>query len=316
MLISGAVLQELIGRIYDCAVEPELWPGTLTAVRDAMKVACVAITFVDSTPEMLGGQPMLRVHLSDWDKSWFDKLIPMLPSTPGLDEFMHTEIDGSWSQMQMVEEVDFQETPFYQQWVKPQGLRDCASALFLKRNRIFGTLSCPTFAGQPLVSQEMRDLCAMLAPHIRRSILIGDTVDQGKLMLRLYRSVLDEVSTGIILVNRSGVISYVNAAADAELSRARVLTALGGKLVTQRRESQRALTEAIERAITGDAALGVRALACRSMPRMAKGRLPMCCPWCEATCGWSLAPGWRRSSSRAGRMGNRQVSRYCGRCWM
>jgi hypothetical protein len=66
--------EKLVGSIYDCAANPELWPDALGQVRDSVGGAYALAGFIDMTEVAQGRPPYVkRVH-SGWDEDWLRKL--------------------------------------------------------------------------------------------------------------------------------------------------------------------------------------------------------------------------------------------------
>lgn len=102
---------------------------------------------------------------------------------------------------------------------------------------------------------------AVFAGHVRRSFKINQLVDQGRAELVLQRKVLDSLSVAVAIVGQGRRIAYANAAAATMLFASDLLCSQGGCFGTFRGAKQTlALETAIDRACTGDAALGTAGL--------------------------------------------------------
>jgi hypothetical protein len=70
LLIDGKIMdkyEQLVGEIYDCAANPELWPDTLSKVRDHIGAAFVVVSSVDLSTLAYGKTPHSVYRLSPWD---------------------------------------------------------------------------------------------------------------------------------------------------------------------------------------------------------------------------------------------------------
>ena len=67
-------LSQVIGQIYDCAVDPTLWVPTLTAIRDKMDMAYVHVNFIDGNYHADGDNSHLSVFQSEWSQQWMERL--------------------------------------------------------------------------------------------------------------------------------------------------------------------------------------------------------------------------------------------------
>ncbi|MGL4489929.1 MAG: hypothetical protein ACRCU5_10855, partial [Rhizobiaceae bacterium] len=144
-------LSETIGHIYDCAIDPALWKPTLLVIRDKLDMAYVHINFFDQND--YGDTPSTRasVFQSDWPREWIDMLPQVVFTIPGIERWIALDIDQSRSQLQFMSEADFHQTAFYNDWVKPQGLRDYCYTTTAKREKLTGSIGAASYASRALI---------------------------------------------------------------------------------------------------------------------------------------------------------------------
>lgn len=250
-------LSGTIGQIYDCAIDPTIWSSTLVSIRDRMNMAYVHINFLDSSFYMEGSNTQPGIFQSEWDQDWIAKLPQLLPTIPGIERWVGLDIDDSISQMQTATETEFQQSVIYQQWVKPQGLRDYCYTSLAKRETMNGSIGAAIYAKRELINDAARDTFRLLAPHIRRSLLISGMLDEGKLQLQLYRKLLDRIGAGVMIVAQDCRLVYANEIADALLSEGLTLTVRQNKVTTSSPPHAKGLKDALDRACTEtDTAIG------------------------------------------------------------
>jgi DNA-binding CsgD family transcriptional regulator len=249
---------KLIGAIYDCAANPELWPNAMGMVRDAVGGAYALAGFVDMTEVALGRPPVLTRVNSTWDDDWLRKLEALTGKLPNGGGVEGGYIDRSWTQLTTISEVEFQTTEFFNSWAKPQGLRDVINTPYLMRSSIVGILSVPSYATRDPYGTAECQLIERISPHVRRAMLINDLTDKGKLALALYRQVLDQLSVAVFVVGLGRRIVFTNAAGDAMLSDANHVRSVAGVLSAQHIIGMpSALDDAIDRAAKGDTSIGI-----------------------------------------------------------
>jgi DNA-binding CsgD family transcriptional regulator len=249
---------KLVGSIYDCAANPELWPDTLGQVRDSVGGAYALAAFVDMTELALGRPTNFKRINSTWDEDWLRKLEVLSDKLPNGGGVAGAEIDRSWTQLTRATEAEFQTTEFYNVWAKPQGLRDVVNTPYLLRSSMIGMLSVPCFATREPYNSSECELIERITPHVRRAMLINDMTDKGKLALALYRQVLDQLSVAVFVVGLGRRIVFTNASGDAMLSEGNHVRSVSGTLNAQRIiGAPSALDDAIDRAAAGDTAIGI-----------------------------------------------------------
>jgi DNA-binding CsgD family transcriptional regulator/PAS domain-containing protein len=247
-LYSTDELSRVIGKIYDCAIDPTLWVPTLTTIRDKMDMAYVHVNFVDGNYHPDGDNSHLSVFLTAWSQDWMDKLPQWYGQIPGLERWAVMDVDDSISQMLCVTEDEFHKSGVYQQWVRPQGLRDYCFTQVAKRNRMTGSVGAATYSSRDLINENERGMFRLLAPHFRRSLLISGLLDEGKLQVQLYRQLLDRIGTGVVMVGQGARLVYANEAADRLLASGASLTVRQNAVTAASPPHAKGLRSALDRA--------------------------------------------------------------------
>jgi DNA-binding CsgD family transcriptional regulator/PAS domain-containing protein len=257
MKISEENYDQLVGKIYDCAANPTLWPGAIESVRQIINAAYILVGLTDESATANGGIPTFNYWNTSWDKSWLNDLVPRLKDIPRIESLYNGEIDTVWLQLDHLSEVEFSKTAFFNEWVKPQGLYDTCNIVTMRRDKMIGMFTAPIRNDRPRYSPDEISLMTRLAPHIRRSMSIADMVDKGRLSVTLYQSVLDTLSVAVVLLGHAGRIVYANAAAERLFEENTIIMRSGGALIPKRAEIRLALSDAIARALRGDQAIGI-----------------------------------------------------------
>ena len=245
-------LSGVIGQIYDCAVDPLLWVPTLAAIRDKMDMAYVHINFIDGNYHADGDNSDLSVFQSEWSQSWMERLPQWYGQIPGLERWAGMDVDDSISQMLCVTEAEFHKSEVYQQWVRPQGLRDYCFTQVAKRNGMAGSVGAATYSSRGLVNESERRTFRLLAPHFRRSLLISGMLDDGKLQVQLYRRLLDRIGAGVLIVGQDARLVYTNETAERLLSLGVNLTVRHNKVTAASPPHAKGLQAALDRACMQD----------------------------------------------------------------
>lgn len=250
--------EQILGDVYDCAVNPDLWPQTLERIRATLGCAYVMFGYADLSMPSSDGIPMQQLRSTSWDAVWFQELEALLPKIPGIEAYWRGGVDVPWVQMDHLEEAAFQRSEFYEEWVRPQGLRDCMNTAFYDRKLLFGSFSVTTDDKAPLIGPREKDFAARITPHIRRAVSINSMVDRSNLALTLYRKVLDALSVVVLIVDAGGRLVYANALADVMLSKGDFIAFQNGHIRARRGEGMPDyLQPAIARAAQGSGSLGI-----------------------------------------------------------
>ncbi|MER9307027.1 helix-turn-helix transcriptional regulator [Mesorhizobium sp. M0293] len=266
--LSGEVLSSIIGDIYDCVLNPDGWAGVMTRITEAVDAAYTTVALASTAGNhgrFAAQSPwdpvQMRVLQEDYD---FDAI-------PGLKAAVVGDIDTPVATLSHMSEADLQQTPFFQNWAKPQGLREACITKFVHTPDRIGLMGCTTRADRGIISAEEQRFLALLSPHLRRASLIGDLLDQARVTANLYRQVLDHLAVPVVLTGANGAILHANGAAERMFSLQGPIFSRNGLLQVQNSAVARALLDAIASAASADASLGSRGIG---LPISAPGQPP------------------------------------------
>jgi DNA-binding CsgD family transcriptional regulator len=249
---SRATLSELIGRIYDCAVQPELWPKTLHSIRQALNLAFLQVVSVDGHRLRKGEAVQTLAFKTLFEQGWMADFARHFNSIPGGHDWIEAEIDTPISQMQLVSEEEFRQSEFYKSWIGPRGLRDSCTTPLVRRDHMICALTASGAAERELFNDGDRETFRLLSPHIRRSLMIGDMLDDGNYKVNLYRELLDRIATSVMIVSPGARLVYANSAGEKMLSDGQNIKIRNGELQSTYPAFAASLRTAFERACSDD----------------------------------------------------------------
>ncbi len=248
-------LAELIGHIHDAALDPALWTEVLTRITEFVGGQACGLVSKDpanklgATHYYCGVDPHY-IHLYSETYSVFDPLATLPP------------VGQVVTIPDLVSYDEYRRGPFYQEWLQPQGWLDTASVVLEHSGASPAIIlvAIPNKA-KGMVDDEMRRRIALIAPHARRAVLIGKSMDRKRTEAEAFAESLDGLSAGMFLVDAKGWIVHVNAAGRDMLYEGDLLRSIGGRLVTRNSHIDHTLREVFAAAASGDTAIGTKAIA-------------------------------------------------------
>ncbi|MCC7251041.1 helix-turn-helix transcriptional regulator [Hyphomicrobium sp.] len=243
---STAPLLDLVGDLYDCAIDPALWPATCERLALLMNGVQTAIALHDTVTQEVSLKASWNVDpaLEEVMKANFH-INPLVPSV------WYTDIDEPFSTIGCLGEHEFKNCYFYRHVVAPFNIGDSALCLLAKSVRQFGSLSIQRLRDQPAFTPEELAVLRLLAPHIRRAVMIADLLDARALERNMLTATLDLMNAGVILTDEVGRIAFANQAAQRWLDDGSALRRRGDQISA----ADAACADDLNRAIT-DAASG------------------------------------------------------------
>jgi DNA-binding CsgD family transcriptional regulator/PAS domain-containing protein len=217
-------VSDLIAQIYDAGLDPSLWVDVLAGIAH----------FVGGPAAMLLTESAAKKSVYDhgtdprYRQLYFDHYIDLDPATTGA---FSADIDEPLAASDIIPHHEFLATRFYREWARPQGLADFVicrldhSATSRAMIRVF------RHARDGAVDEQARRRMRLIAPHVRRSVLVGRLIDLKTAETATYADVLDGIGAGVFLVDAGARIVHANIAGQVLLEAANVLRAVDGRVV-------------------------------------------------------------------------------------
>lgn len=250
-------LSDLVGHIYDAALDRTLWPGVLTTLSEFVGGIGAALYSKDAVGYQ--GHVHHYVGIEPYFKQlYFKEYIKIDPTSAGQ---VSAAIDQPVAVADLMPYGVFAATQFYHEWVQPQRLVDFVATVVDRSatsGAIFGVFR---HERDGVTDNDARYRMRLTAPHIRRATLIGRMFDLKSAEVATFSETLDGFGAGIFLLDAGGRIVHANASGHGILSASEVLRVVGGRLVASDAQTDQTLREIFALAGQGDAELGTRGIA-------------------------------------------------------
>jgi DNA-binding CsgD family transcriptional regulator/PAS domain-containing protein len=257
--ISPGLVSDLVAAIYDCAIDPDRWPGALEAIVDATGFAGAALA-VNELPSMkvlmhstAGIEPRWLVRLADYA----DDLAGMWG---GLDTVKSAPMDAVHVNSDYTPPEKKRTFAYYREWLQPQGYADGAVLILVRDPRAIGSLGFFWSVGQGPIGDRQKELCRLILPHLQRATAISRLLDVQALARAGLAATLNALRAGVVLVTRDLRIVYANDAAGAAMQRGEAIRTSQGRFVVDEPVAAAALASAVRLAADNEAGIGRRGL--------------------------------------------------------
>jgi len=267
-------LSRLIGHIYDAALDPDRW----------LDVLARAATFCNTATATIGSFDFVH-QKSNITKHWgydphqFQVL---------LDKYLKLDPLRSVAWLPSVGDVvangDLMPYEEYMasaigQWGRPQGYVDGAQVVLDKSATAIALFHVIRHERMGRVDDALRRRMGLLAPHLRRAILIGKIIDLHKIEAAALADTLDGIAAGMFLLDTDAHIIHANARGRSMIEERDLFRSLDGRLAATDLQADQSLRDIVTAAGGGDALLGARGitipLAARSGKRYVAHALPL-----------------------------------------
>jgi len=247
-------LSDLIGVVYDAAIDPSRWEDAIAG----------AARFVGGTGAGLFCKDVGVPHASIPHRVGFQTPLPVAlfqQIYPAAEGHFLGDLEQPIATTDLMSFGELAESELYRQWAEPQGLVDFLSAVVDRTTistAIFGVFR---HRRNGVVDDHARRQMKLIAPHIRRAVLIGRMFEFKTAEVATFVDTLDGLGAGMYLVDATGRLIHANAAGNAILGASDILNSVGGRLVASDAHIDRTLRDVFAAAGQGDAALGTKGIA-------------------------------------------------------
>ena len=261
--MEAEAFSALVANIYDAALDPPSWRSVLKDVCTFVRGGPSASLFWQDAVKRTGKTYYVWGGEARFNQLYWDKYVTLNPFTAAAGYFPVEEV---YSAADVLPLPQFVETPFYKEWMTPQGWCDVLSANLDKSPTSRAVFSVARHARDGLVDDEMRRRMRLLVPHVRRSAMIGKLINLSRVEAAAMADTLDGLQAGMFLVDAAGRLVHANASGRAMLNDGNVLHA-NGRPVAPEIHADEVLSDVFVAAGNGDAALAEKGVAARLAAR-------------------------------------------------
>ncbi|MEH2537954.1 MULTISPECIES: helix-turn-helix transcriptional regulator [unclassified Bradyrhizobium] len=239
--VSAQALSDMIGAIYDCALDPHQWPDT------CRKIAALC----ESTGGGICVHDMRHVQndqlfVFGYQPEFLEKLGSQYAQSPMAAADIVSNI-GHVSALSR-EGPELFESRFYREVLKPFGLLDMIWFPALRTGGRMASMHASRSEKVPHYQQLEISLFKLLSPHVCRALTISDALDIRALRSEMLEKTLDVLVAGVFLTARDGRVVYMNAAAERQVRTGHSIRIVNNRIFAADPAARAALSKAIDEA--------------------------------------------------------------------
>jgi DNA-binding CsgD family transcriptional regulator/PAS domain-containing protein len=259
--ISRQALSDLIGSIYDCALDPSRWDRTLANVMQALDCRSLALGLTD----LRQGRILLNrtVGFEPYQLEQHAKHLPEVHATLGEALASQPSLDEPHVASRHLTAAQVETSPFWQEWVRPNGIIDMMTFFLMQTPMHFSLFGVARYEQQGIITDREIELGKLLLPHLRRAVTISKVLDVGTIVGERMAEALDALRCAVLLTNEHGAILHANRPAEDMLDKAAPIQSEQGILRATAPSAASELRSALAHAAGNEAGIGKTGLAIR-----------------------------------------------------
>lgn len=224
---SRGRLVELVGHIYDAALDDRLWAGTADRIAGTLGATSTVMKLhgSDDRVHLLESTANLVIpdQRQDWAGYWHSRDLWVQRSVSyGLSRIVTSD--------DLVTADERRKSGFYQEWLPQLDIHHMIGAVFAAEGGAIGVLGVHRPAGVSGFSQADRNATAFLLPHLERAMRLGQRMAQASFAREAALESLDALDTGVVIADRRGGIRHMSTVAEAIIARCPGLLVQTGRL--------------------------------------------------------------------------------------
>ncbi|MBY6240124.1 helix-turn-helix transcriptional regulator [Methylosinus sp. Sm6] len=257
--LSPRLLSDLIGSIYDCALDPSRWETTLLALAREFECEKAIVSLND-----LRYDRAVIYKTMGWEPDWLKERTKHLPEIHArLHEWFARDPRSNepFVASRILPREYVEASRYVRDCLAPQGLVDMAHLILMRQSAHFSELVLARHERRGVFADREFELSALLLPHLRRAITISNVLDARTIERARMTEALDALRCGVILTNERAAVLHVNRAAEKMLQRDGCLECVRGILRAKRSPAREEMKTAIAVAARDEAGIGQAGVA-------------------------------------------------------
>lgn len=268
--LSESDFSNLIGLLYQGALEPQPWQSALPALREALDAQVVSLVLRPPSAddegvilncvrqdESVDNSHVTLADPNDWEVSAYREQFF------SLDPFVSLPLDKVIALEDILPDKDLVTSDYYLHYLKPINLFRILGVDTSEPGGMLARLRFSRRASEPRFKATERQLLTLLTPHLSRAIEIYAKLNRMTSERDLYAGAVNQLSVASIILDEQGRMLTTNAVGRALLDQGEGLSLRDGHLHIEGRninkELQEALTSIIREQLHGETSV-VRAL--------------------------------------------------------
>ncbi len=239
--LSPEFLSQILGAIYDAALNEAAWVTCLQLVRNTLGANYASLIVRHETIDDIG-----LIVSAGSDQSDIDPGNPHIAMSP----FTGIKPDQVVTIKDVLTEAEWRASWYYRSYCAPQGVCHVLAADIATRNGGVYGFRVTRPETSPDFSQADIDFCRLLLPHIKRALNLHLSIHQDRKVSTLYSHAMAQMMVGVVVLDQNGQVMECNAAATAILDAKDGLSVAGGQLEASYVEDNRKLQTLVRSALS------------------------------------------------------------------
>jgi DNA-binding CsgD family transcriptional regulator/PAS domain-containing protein len=206
---------DVIGLIYEASMQPGLWPEVLKQLSVITPSASATLYGHERI-----GRTATFYHSYGDDPDFTAQYIARWAASNPIIEAIAALEPGDVAPLTAILDYDsFAQTPFFQEWGRPQGFCDVINVMLERTPTRVASLSLIRADRHGMADDAAIRRLRLLAPHVLRAVRIGYVLDHATVEKQRLTLAIDRLADAVLLLDPMGRVIHANDAARDLLDR-------------------------------------------------------------------------------------------------
>ena len=245
-------LLELVGDIYQAGLEPERWPDTMARMSGffAADLACIYTPFPARPEQALYLTHNFTLEMEQAYSAYYHRLDEWTNHALRQKRYIQGTVALG---EELVPQAELRRTEYYNDFLRPHDMEWMVTTALLD-GRAEGPATHMSFTRhreREAYNGEGKRLIELLAPHVRRALLTHWRLTEARLGAQAQQSALEHMGYGVLLLDTTGAVLWLNPVAEALVRREDGLVLRAGRLCALHNGDDDALARVVRQAGLG-----------------------------------------------------------------
>jgi DNA-binding CsgD family transcriptional regulator len=220
------------------------WPVALQKIAEYTGTNFTALDFMDMAQAQRS-----RVFSFGFDESFRASLLEKYAQIWMMQSGFHLwKVGRPMHLPDILPEEEFHAGIFYREWCKPQRNGDYVGMIAFRDSTRFVKMTNSKLDNLGPYDETALERFRLIAPHICKSVAISDAFRLARVRVGMFETMIDNLPTGIVLLEPNGHVEYMNAAAEAMIAASPLLGYDAGMLRLSGTQSRNEWVDALRTA--------------------------------------------------------------------
>lgn len=224
---SNLQLLALIGRLYDAALDDDMWKGITAHIAAAFGSTSTVLKLHDASNRVQLLDTTDNFLIAERDREWADHWHRH-------DLWVERSVVFGMSQVvtsqDLVSSSETEKSGFYNEWLHHLGIHHMIGAVFATEGDGVGVLGIHRPRAGGAYSNADRQKADLVVPHIQRAFRVRQRLRGTSLLRDAALDALNRLDTGVVLLDPSRQILYLNGLAETVLHNVPEVAMSNGRL--------------------------------------------------------------------------------------